>query len=78
MRKPGSARVLAALLAHPASALAALAQLTSPAPAAAAVAAPVMKWGYGGCSAGPYCQTGWYSSPAVADLDGDGQAEVVW
>ena len=25
-----------------------------------------------------FCQTGWYSSPAVADLDGDGQPEVIW
>ena len=41
-------------------------------------AAPTLKWAYGGCSAGPYCQTGWYSSPAVADLDGDGAADVVW
>jgi hypothetical protein len=47
------------------------------APCLAAVAAPVLKWSYGGCIAGPYCQTGWYSSPAVADLDGDGQPEVV-
>jgi hypothetical protein len=47
-------------------------------PAHAAVAAPVLKWAYGGCISGPYCQTGWYSSPAVADIDGDGQAEVVW
>jgi hypothetical protein len=47
-------------------------------PAHAAVSAPVLKWAYGGCIAGPYCQTGWYSSPAVADIDGDGQPEVVW
>jgi hypothetical protein len=44
----------------------------------AALATPVLKWSYGGCTAGPYCQTGWYASPAVADLDADGQAEVVW
>jgi hypothetical protein len=44
----------------------------------AAVAPPVLKWSYGGCSTGPYCQTGWYASPAVADLDGDGAADVVW
>ncbi len=44
----------------------------------AAVPAPTLKWSYGGCITGPYCQTGWYSSPAVADIDGDGQAEVVW
>ena len=33
---------------------------------------PVLKWQRGGCFAS-WCQTGWYSSPAVADLDGDGQ-----
>jgi hypothetical protein len=38
--------------------------------------APVLKWQRGGC--GSFCQTGWYGSPAVADLDGDGQAEVIW
>ncbi|MGH9887399.1 MAG: FG-GAP-like repeat-containing protein, partial [bacterium] len=25
-----------------------------------------------------FCQTGWYSSPAVADLDNDGQPEVIY
>src|SRR3989441_1057519 len=27
----------------------------------AVVSAPVLKWQYGGCLPGPYCQTGWYS-----------------
>src|SRR5947199_4272257 len=44
----------------------------------AVVSAPVLKWQYGGCLPGPYCQTGWYSSPAVADLDGDGPPDVIW
>lgn len=42
---------------------------------AAVVSAPVLKW-QGGCT--NYCQTGWYASPAVADIDQDGQAEVIW
>lgn len=42
----------------------------------AQVAAPVLKWQHGGCYAS-WCETGWYSSPAVADLDGDGDAEVI-
>src|SRR6185312_4392294 len=36
---------------------------------------PVLKWQYGGCTS--FCQTGWYSSPAIVDLDGDGVPEVV-
>jgi hypothetical protein len=44
---------------------------------ASAVAAPTLKWAYGGCFAS-WCQTGWYASPAVAELDTDPQAEVVW
>ncbi len=50
-------------------------------PAAAVVNPPALKWAYGGCSGSPgnySCQTGWYASPAVADLDGDGQAEAIW
>ena len=43
----------------------------------AAVGAPTLKWAYGGCFAS-WCQTGWYSSPAVADLNKDGTAEVIW
>lgn len=44
--------------------------------AEAVVKAPVLKWKYGGCYSS-WCETGWYSSPAVADLDGDGKMEVL-
>lgn len=40
------------------------------------IAAPILKWQHGGCYSS-WCETGWYSSPAVADLDGDGTAEVI-
>ena len=42
----------------------------------AAVQAPVLKWAYGGCFSS-WCQTGWYSSPATIDIDGDGVLDVV-
>ena len=42
----------------------------------AAVQAPVLKWAYGGCFTS-WCQTGWYSSPAVVDVDGDGVLDIV-
>lgn len=40
------------------------------------VQAPVLKWQNGGCYSS-WCETGWYSSPAVADLDGDNKPEVI-
>jgi uncharacterized repeat protein (TIGR01451 family) len=43
---------------------------------ASAVQAPLLKWQHGGCYPS-WCETGWYSSPAVADLDDDGAAEVI-
>lgn len=42
----------------------------------ASIAAPILKWQHGGCYRS-WCETGWYSSPAVADLDGDGKPEVI-
>jgi len=42
----------------------------------APIQAPVLKWKNGGCYSS-WCETGWYSSPAVADLDGDGSMEVI-
>ncbi|MBN1812599.1 MAG: VCBS repeat-containing protein [Anaerolineae bacterium] len=42
----------------------------------AAIQEPVLKWQHGGCYSS-WCETGWYSSPAVADLDGDGTMEVI-
>lgn len=54
-----------------------LAWVTVPHPdAGAAVGTPVLKWKNGGCYSS-WCETGWYSSPAVADLDGDGKMEVL-
>jgi hypothetical protein len=44
---------------------------------ASEVQAPVLKWQDGGCRT-TWCRTGWYGSPAVADLDGDGAPEVIW
>jgi uncharacterized repeat protein (TIGR01451 family) len=38
--------------------------------------APILKWQNGGCYSS-WCETGWYASPAVADLDGDGTMEVI-
>ena len=40
------------------------------------IQAPLLKWQRGGCYSS-WCETGWYSSPAVADLDGDGKPEVI-
>lgn len=40
------------------------------------VQTPVLKWQNGGCYSS-WCETGWYSSPAVADLDDDGTMEVI-
>jgi len=37
---------------------------------------PVLKWQRGGCYSS-WCETGWYSSPAVANIDGDTQLEVL-
>ena len=44
--------------------------------AAGIIQCPVLKWQNGGCYSS-WCETGWYSSPAVADLDGDGRMEVI-
>ena len=43
---------------------------------AADISTPVLKWQCAGCYSS-WCETGWYSSPAVADLDGDGNMEVI-
>ncbi len=42
-----------------------------------AVNAPTLKWSYLGCFSS-WCETGWYASPAVANLDNDPQAEIIW
>jgi hypothetical protein len=49
---------------------------SAPPPTPPGIQPPVLKWQRGGCFAS-WCQTGWYASPAVADLDGDGSMEVI-
>ena len=44
--------------------------------APSAIQAPVLKWKNAGCY-NSWCETGWYSSPAVADIDGDGDPEII-
>ncbi len=58
------------------SAILATSGANQPAQAKASFGAPVLKWQLGGCYSS-WCETGWYSSPATADLDGDGQVEVI-
>ncbi|MBN1933436.1 MAG: VCBS repeat-containing protein, partial [Anaerolineae bacterium] len=48
---------------------------TQAVPLAQSIPVPVLEWQRGGCTS--WCETGWYSSPAVADLDGDGTMEVI-
>ncbi|MCP4417342.1 MAG: hypothetical protein GY805_12025 [Chloroflexi bacterium] len=43
---------------------------------AGSVSQPVLKWQQGGCY-NSWCETGWYASTAVADLDNDGKPEVI-
>ncbi len=43
---------------------------------ATAIQTPVLKWKNGGCFSS-WCETGWYSSPAVMDVDNDGKPEVI-
>lgn len=38
--------------------------------------APVLKWSRGGCYSS-WCETGWYSSPALVDINRDGKLDVV-
>jgi hypothetical protein len=40
-----------------------------------AIGAPTLKWAYGGCTS--WCEHGWFSSPAVADLDNDNKQEII-
>jgi hypothetical protein len=39
-------------------------------------AVPVLKWQRGGCYSS-WCETGWYSSPALVDVNGDGRDDII-
>ncbi|MBN1979781.1 MAG: VCBS repeat-containing protein [Anaerolineae bacterium] len=55
---------------------AAAGELSASRASGAAYGVPTLKWQRGGCYSS-WCETGWYSSPAVADLDDDGAMEVI-
>lgn len=57
--------------------LGALLLVACTAPSHAQIGAPQLEWAYGGCSATD-CQPGWYSGPAVANIDGSGGVDIVW
>jgi hypothetical protein len=42
----------------------------------AGISAPVLKWSRGGCYSS-WCETGWYSSPALTDVNRDGRKDVI-
>ncbi len=56
--------------------IALLALLAASACVVADIKAPVLVWAKAGCYSS-WCETGWYSSPAVADLNGNGIPEII-
>lgn len=53
-----------------------LAVLVLAVPLSAEIGPPDLLWQRGGCT--HWCMTGWYASPAVVDLDGNGSMEAIW
>jgi hypothetical protein len=49
--------------------------LSAQAAPAQQIGTPTTQWEYGGCYSS-WCETSWYSSPAVADLDDDGNSKI--
>jgi uncharacterized repeat protein (TIGR01451 family) len=75
MKNSAVISLLVALLAG--AALVPMSTQARPSSLSTPVVSPTPKWQYKGCFSS-WCQTGWYASPAVADLNGDGKPEVIW